>query len=82
MLGRNQSKLIFTFGWMRVSHASTSLTRSRWKVPDNVYRKDWGLKAIPTLIRYQRVNGEVTATGRLVETEVSDEEKLLRFVRE
>lgn len=61
---------------------SALLTGRRWKVPDNVYRKDWGLKAIPTLIRYQRVNGEVTATDRLVETEVSDEDKLLRFVQE
>jgi hypothetical protein len=58
------------------------LTGVRWKVPDNVYRKDWGLKAIPTLTRYQRVNGEVTATGQLVETEVSDEEKLARFIKE
>jgi hypothetical protein len=67
---------------MRVRALRHLLTAVRWKVPDNVYRKDWGLKAIPTLIRYQRVNGEVTATGQLVETEVSDEGKLVRFVKE
>jgi hypothetical protein len=52
----------------------------RWKALDNVYRKVWGVNAIPTLIRYQRVDGEVTETGRLVEAEVIDEKKFLSFV--
>ena len=57
------------------------LTRqSRWKDPENVYRKQWGVKALPQLVRYQRVGGEVKATGELVENEVNDDEKLAKFV--
>lgn len=45
-----------------------------------MYRKQWGVKALPQLVRYQRVGGEVKATGELVENEVNDDEKLAKFV--
>jgi hypothetical protein len=49
---------------------------------NNVYRKVWGINAVPTLVRYQRVDGIVTATGRLVEGEIMDENKLFGFSHE
>lgn len=52
----------------------------RWKDLENVYRTKWGVKAVPHLIRYQRVEGEVRATGQLVENEVNNDIKLLDFV--
>jgi hypothetical protein len=55
------------------------LTSIRWKEPNNMYRKVWGINAIPTLVRYQRIDGTVTATGRLVEGEIMDDKKLLSF---
>jgi hypothetical protein len=45
-----------------------------------VYRKTWGVNAIPALVRYQRINGVVKETSRLVEAEIMDEEKLLSLV--
>ena len=54
--------------------------RVRWKDLDNVYRTKWGVKAVPQLVRYQRVEGEVRTTGQLVENEVNDDTKLLDFV--
>lgn len=47
-----------------------------------MYRKVWGINAIPTLVRYQHIDGTVTATGRLVEGEIMDDEKLLSFYSE
>jgi hypothetical protein len=55
--------------------------RDRWKDLGNVYRTKWEVKAVPQLVRYERVDGEVKATGKLVENEVNDEEKLAEFVR-
>jgi hypothetical protein len=54
---------------------------SRWKALDNVYRKDWNIHAIPTLVRYQRIGGEVKETGRLVEAELMDDTKFPEFLR-
>ncbi|KAJ4331020.1 hypothetical protein N0V95_009959 [Ascochyta clinopodiicola] len=42
----------------------------------------WDVKAVPQLVRYQRVDGEVKETGRLVEAEVVDEKKFLGLVSE
>jgi hypothetical protein len=58
------------------------LTGDRWKEMDNKYRKVWGINAIPNLVRYQGIDGVVTATGRLVEGEIMDEEKLSKFLSE
>ncbi|KAJ8115377.1 hypothetical protein OPT61_g2973 [Boeremia exigua] len=51
-----------------------------WKDLENVYRTKWDVKALPQLVRFQRVGGEVRETGRLVENEVNDDAKLLDFV--
>lgn len=45
-----------------------------------MYRKVWGVNAIPALVRYQRTNGVVSETGRLVEAEIMDEKKLLSLM--
>ncbi|KAF9697601.1 hypothetical protein EKO04_004274 [Ascochyta lentis] len=56
--------------------------RPEWKDLENVYRTKWDVKAVPQLVRYQRVDEEVKETGRLVEAEVIDEKKLLTLVSE
>lgn len=48
----------------------------RWKDLSNVHRTKWNVNAVPTLVRYQRVGGEVRETGRLVEGELLDQKKL------
>jgi hypothetical protein len=37
---------------------------------------------VPTLARYQRLDGEVRETGRLVEDEILDEDKLYNLVNQ
>ena len=51
----------------------------RWRNVKNVCRTKWNVKAVPTLVRYQRVEGNVKETGRLVEGELLDQEKLKIF---
>lgn len=45
-----------------------------------MYRTKWEVKALPQLVRYEKIDGEVRATGKLVENEVNDETKLAEFV--
>ena len=45
-----------------------------------MYRKVWGVNAIPALVRFQRADGVVAETGRLVEAEIMDEKKLLSLL--
>lgn len=52
----------------------------RWKIPNNLYRKVWNVNFVPTLVRYQRVNGKVVEKGRLVEGELLDPGKLRTLV--
>ncbi|KAJ4371873.1 hypothetical protein N0V86_008427 [Didymella sp. IMI 355093] len=54
--------------------------KPEWKDLGNVYRTKWEVKAVPQLVRYERVDGEIKATGKLVENEVNDDEKLAEFV--
>ncbi|KAJ5807457.1 hypothetical protein N7447_010913 [Penicillium robsamsonii] len=54
--------------------------KPEWNNPQNVYRTMWGTKNIPALVRYQQVNGEVTETGRLVEGEILNRQRLLAFI--
>ncbi|KAJ5951826.1 uncharacterized protein N7479_010239 [Penicillium vulpinum] len=54
--------------------------KPEWKDPHNFYRTTWDTKNIPALVRYQQVNGEVTETGRLVEGEILNKERLLAFI--
>lgn len=35
---------------------------------------------MPTLVRYQRVDGEVKETGRMMEDGILDEKKLYEFI--
>jgi hypothetical protein len=42
----------------------------------------WNITAIPTLVRYQRIDDLVTATGRLVEGEMMDDKKFAAFLSE
>lgn len=52
----------------------------RWREPKNIFRTLWNINNVPALVRYQRVNGEVTETGRLIEGEILDKSKLQKFM--
>jgi gentisate 1,2-dioxygenase len=52
----------------------------RWKDLKNIYRTQWKVNNVPALVRYQRVNGEVSETGRLIEAEILDKAKLQAFL--
>jgi len=52
----------------------------RWKKTDNTFRVDWDVHNVPVLVRYQRVDGKVKETGRLVEDEILDEKKLYELI--
>ncbi len=52
----------------------------RWKDLGNVYRTKWNVNAIPALVRYQRIDGEVKETGGLSEGELLDQKKLKDLV--
>lgn len=52
----------------------------RWRSPENVFRKNWNVNGVPTLARYQQVNGEVVETARLDENGIVDEAKLREFI--
>ncbi|RDW72706.1 uncharacterized protein DSM5745_07878 [Aspergillus mulundensis] len=54
--------------------------KPEWKEPTNVFRTKWNVNNIPTLVRFERVDGCVKETGRLVEAEILDREKLREFV--
>ncbi|KNG83163.1 hypothetical protein ANOM_007932 [Aspergillus nomiae NRRL 13137] len=50
--------------------------KPEWKDLQNIYRTNWKIPCIPALVRYERVNGETVETGKLVEGEILDKEKL------
>ncbi|KAF2710854.1 hypothetical protein K504DRAFT_429208 [Pleomassaria siparia CBS 279.74] len=50
--------------------------RTEYKSPDNVYRKNWNINFVPTLARYERVDGEVKETGHLIEGELLDKKRI------
>ncbi|GAB0133990.1 hypothetical protein EsDP_00002378 [Epichloe bromicola] len=54
--------------------------RPEWRDPDNVYRKNWNVHGVPTLARFQRVNGEVVETARLDENGIMDVQALHAFL--
>ncbi|KAL4734931.1 hypothetical protein BDV11DRAFT_44270 [Aspergillus similis] len=51
-----------------------------WRDLSNVYRTKWNVNNVPTLVRFENVNGTVKETGRLVEGEIIDRKKLGEFV--
>ncbi|RMJ22207.1 hypothetical protein PHISP_06926 [Aspergillus sp. HF37] len=55
--------------------------KPEWKDPQNTYRTEWNITSIPSLVRYERVDGEPAETGRLVEGGILSVEKLRDFVR-
>ncbi|OJJ56106.1 hypothetical protein ASPSYDRAFT_60209 [Aspergillus sydowii CBS 593.65] len=54
--------------------------KDEWKDLSNVYRTKWNVGAIPTLVRYELVDGDVKETGRLVEAQILDRARLSKFV--
>ncbi|PYI07007.1 hypothetical protein BO78DRAFT_429284 [Aspergillus sclerotiicarbonarius CBS 121057] len=54
--------------------------KPEWRDPQNIYRAHWKVNCVPALVRYQRVRGEVVETGRLVEGEILNQEKLRKFI--
>ncbi|KAB8292885.1 hypothetical protein EYC80_007251 [Monilinia laxa] len=55
--------------------------RPEWRVPSNVFRTTWNVHNVPTLVRYERVDGEVKETGRLVENEILSQKTLNGLVQ-
>ncbi|KAK1569700.1 uncharacterized protein LY79DRAFT_571383 [Colletotrichum navitas] len=56
--------------------------RPEWKVATNVFRTKWNVHNVPTIVRYQRLVGEIKETGRLVEAEILDEKRLKELIGE
>ncbi|OHW92574.1 DUF953 domain-containing protein [Colletotrichum incanum] len=56
--------------------------RPEWKISTNVFRTKWNVHNVPTIVRYQRLDGEVRETGRLVEDEILDEKRLKDLISE
>ncbi|EAW14637.1 DUF953 domain protein [Aspergillus clavatus NRRL 1] len=54
--------------------------KPEWKDPQNIYRTNWKVPCIPTLIRYERVHEETVETGKLLEGEILDQKKLGEFI--
>lgn len=52
----------------------------RWRDKSNVFRTKWNVNNIPTIVRFERVDGGITETGRLVEAEILDEKRLGEFI--
>lgn len=52
----------------------------RWRDPQNPYRRHWNVNNVPTLVRYQRIDGEIEETGRLTEGEILDAKKLSNLI--
>ena len=53
---------------------------SRWRKPTFVFHTKWNVNNLPTLVRFQEVDGQVQETGRLVESEILDSKALEKFV--
>ncbi|KAL4758361.1 uncharacterized protein BDW70DRAFT_142012 [Aspergillus foveolatus] len=54
--------------------------KPEWRDLSNVYRTKWNVNNVPTLVRFENVNGTVKETGRLVEGDILDRKKLGEFV--
>ncbi|KAL4900118.1 hypothetical protein BDW74DRAFT_103678 [Aspergillus multicolor] len=54
--------------------------RPEWKEPTNVFRTKWNVTNVPTLVRFESVDGKAKETGRLVEAEILDRKKLGELV--
>ncbi|CZT09533.1 hypothetical protein WAI453_004769 [Rhynchosporium graminicola] len=54
--------------------------RPEWKA-QNAFRTDWNLHNVPTLVKFERVDGEVKETARLEEEGIKDKQSLDHFVK-
>ncbi|KAJ6088354.1 hypothetical protein N7486_009615 [Penicillium sp. IBT 16267x] len=54
--------------------------KPEWRDPTNVYRTNWNVHNVPALVRFELVDGEVSATGKLIEGEILDKAKLSAFL--
>ena len=50
-----------------------------WKQPDNPHKLNWGISAIPTVIRFELRDGKAEEVDRLVEADVYAEGRLQKF---
>ncbi|QKX61770.1 uncharacterized protein TRUGW13939_08926 [Talaromyces rugulosus] len=55
--------------------------RDEWKNPSNIYRTDWKVSGVPTLVRYERVDGRVKDVGRISEVEILDKKQFSTFIK-
>ncbi|SPN98659.1 related to Thioredoxin domain-containing protein C21C3.12c [Cephalotrichum gorgonifer] len=55
--------------------------RPEWKKPTHVVRTKWNVHGVPTVARYERVDGEIKETGRLVEHEILDSKLFAALVQ-
>lgn len=56
------------------------LTIHRWKDQKNVFRTVWNVNNVPALVRYEKTGGTVKETGRLIEGEILNEERLSQLI--
>ncbi|KAL2839094.1 hypothetical protein BJY01DRAFT_219412 [Aspergillus pseudoustus] len=54
--------------------------RPEWRDPKNIFRTKWNLTAVPTLVRFESVDGTVKEVGRLVEGQILDRARLSKFI--
>ncbi|ORY55844.1 DUF953 domain protein [Pseudomassariella vexata] len=54
--------------------------KDEWREPRNEFRNTWNISNVPTLVRFERMDGQVKETGRLVEGEILDDKKLKAFI--
>ncbi|KAG6031979.1 hypothetical protein E4U41_007365 [Claviceps citrina] len=54
--------------------------RSEWNNPDNVFRKNWSVNTVPTLVKYRRLDGKVVEASRLDETGIMNVGALHAFL--
>ncbi|KAL3475451.1 hypothetical protein BJX99DRAFT_259397 [Aspergillus californicus] len=54
--------------------------KDAWKDLSNVYRTTWNVSNVPTLARYESVDGAVKEVGRLVEGQILDRARLSAFI--
>lgn len=53
---------------------------TRWRDPENIYRTKWNVNSVPTLVRYERVDGKVKEVARLEESEILDSKRLHNLI--
>ncbi|CZT04553.1 uncharacterized protein RAG0_10974 [Rhynchosporium agropyri] len=65
---------------LNAAFASREAPEMVWKA-QNAFRTDWNLHNVPTLVKFERVDGEVKETARLREEGIKDKQSLDHFVK-